>query len=274
MSNIVNIEGGIGLGVEAARILTQAQQKTAAQTGPFYPRQWAKPQLYSMTFTVPATGSVVSSSIPGIASPSSTNTQFTPATTNTYFFDGVLSADHDHSSTLTRQPVQDGAPIALNIYRNAPRVVLEVMMSDAMAQMVNGMYSAAASKSVSAWQQWEALKNLGVPITLATRLQSYPNMAIINIRARDEAKTAFALRAVISFEQILMAQVAAVNTSSRPQQTGSTPQGSVNTDTVPPQLVPSHQVTNFSSSSASATPPPGAGNWSSTALGGGSVSAF
>ena len=92
MSNkIVNIEGGIGLGAEMVRIYTAAQSKVAAQTGPFRPRQWAKTQLYSMTFTAPASGSVVSSSIPEIASPSSTSTQFSPAQTTTYFFDAVLA---------------------------------------------------------------------------------------------------------------------------------------------------------------------------------------
>jgi hypothetical protein len=221
--------------------------------GPFRPRQWAKKQLYSMTFTRPAyevTG-VIGTPLSGI-------TQKTE--TVTYFFDAVMAGDHDESSTLTKQPVQNGAPISLNIYRHAPRVVLEVMMSDAMATMVNGIYTQVpSSKSISAWQQWVALKNLGVPITLATRLQTYSNMAIVNMRARDEARTAFGLQAVIAFEQILMAQVAVVNTSSRTHQTGSTPQGTVNAMPVPSQVAQSNKVTN-----PPAKPAPGAGSYSST----------
>jgi hypothetical protein len=264
VSTIGNIAGGIGVGVSAYLKAT-------------------RPQLYSMTFIQPATGTTVNSSIitsggsaPNPSGPANTGTQ---AQTITYFFDAVLAADHEHSSTLTKMPVQTGAPISLNIYRNAPRVVLEVIMSDAMASLVNGILTLvnqirgnqSPSKSITAFQQWVALKNLGVPIVLATRLISYPNMAIVSIRARDEVKTAHGLRAVIAFEQIQMAQVAQVNTSARPDATDSTPQGTVNTETPAPQLVPSHTPTVFPT-----TPTPGAGTLSSngTPMGGGSGGAF
>lgn len=98
--------------------------------GSYRPPQWSKkvqmfyiyipPAVNSPANTAtndPATGFVITAS--GV-------------TGQKYFFDAVLSADHDQQAQITEEPVQTGANISDHAFIKPARITLDIGMSDAM----------------------------------------------------------------------------------------------------------------------------------------------
>ena len=142
-----------------------------------------------------------------------------------------------------------------------------------MASYAPGMWTGNASKSVSAFQTLTSLQKNRTLVTLTTRLATYKNMLIENIRAIESAKSIKALRATVLFSEIFLADVTAVKSglvapddlgnlqSSRPNLTGQTQTGSVQTVTPSAALFNQH---NIAASSYPVHAVPGAGSWSGT----------
>ena len=124
-------------------------------------------------------------------------------------------------------------------------------------------YTSNASKSVSAYEKFCELQAKRVPLTLTTRLSTYKNMLIEDIRASDDNRTNHGLRAVISFAQIITADVSSETVSARPQATKSTNLGKTQPLPVPGSLKASHEITKPSKLPGSNIP--GAGTFSSDA---------
>ncbi len=195
----------------------------------YRPPNWgSKPQLYSITCTLPANTSNSGNSNTGSTSQA--------AQATTYFFDATLRVDHTQEAVGTEHPVQVGTAIIDHIYLRAPRVVLEIGISDAMQSYSSGQYSGGSSRSVSAYQTFKQIQAARVPITLATRLDSYQNMWVEVTRATETSATFSSLRAILSFRQILSAQVASSTVSSRPDTTNSTPEGTKAPENVSPDV--------------------------------------
>jgi Dit-like phage tail protein len=155
----------------------------------------------------------------------STTTQLGAPTS--YFFDAVFKVNHIQEVTITKQPVQTGAPVADHSYMQPARVELEIGMSDTMSEY-RPIRNSVGPKSVNAYRQFIDLQNKRSQLTLVTRLKTYENMVITTIRATDDKSTINALKATIIFEQIFPAQITSVALAS---QSGGVPGGGGGTDT-------------------------------------------
>lgn len=200
----------------------------------YRPPQWASPQLTSITVVLPAAHTETVShnidfgteTVPGTENVPATTTQHAdePQST-TYFFDAVMSIEHEQELRITEHPIQSGAALSDHAYPLPARVVLEIGMSDAMASFVAGQYSDFSSKSVSAYQKLLSIQALKIPLTVNTRLRTYQNMLMERIRVRDDVSTIHGLKVVIPFRQIMVGSASIITQSARPNTTTSTNPG-------------------------------------------------
>jgi hypothetical protein len=200
----------------------------------YSPPNWSDgPALYSLIINNLTTTPVTPTTEGGIA-----GTNVAGASTTMFVFDGMKLADHEQSCIPTQHPLQAGYNIADHAVLQPARVVLEVVMSDAIAAYstgvdVNGkanppMWSGNPSKSVSAFQQMINLMQNRALITLNTRLQTYFNMLLVNVRAPDDQKTYFGASMTLTFQQLFIGTIAVQSNSARSQTTENNPQGQVN----------------------------------------------
>lgn len=267
---------------------------TSSSSGPYRPPQFSKEPQTSMSVTVGG------NSGGDFTTPGSGVTAQTGSASQKFYFDAVIRAEHEQILVPTMHPVQTGAPISDHAYLLPARVVLEIGMSDAMASYEAGAYNGGSSKSVTAYQKFVSIQAQRQPITLNTHLNKYKNMLIQSIRAVDTNDTLYALKAIITFQQIipatvtttLFANTSAPNTdpsqSARPNQNIDTPAGTqitsppsqslINGNNVPgaltngalsPQSLSSGtaaQTTLVNGNLAAGELVPGAGTWSSNPL--------
>jgi hypothetical protein len=202
-------------------------------------------------------------------------TSVTDARGNLYVFDAVIQSEHQRAARKAEHPVQTGANLSDHIFILPARVVLEIGMSDAMDSFESGMWTAASSKSVSAYQQLKTLWENRQPLTVTTRLDTYQNMFIMNISSLDNAKTRYGLKALIAFEEMFTGSVSSspVADSARPQTTDSSSEGSKATISVDnavqsqhEYMAPSPAILNgigIGSAVINTGHVPSAGNWNS-----------
>ncbi len=131
------------------------------------------------------------------------------------FFDAILNVSTEHNATITSHPVQNGANISDHMYLEPVQITMEIGMSDAMGSMVRGQWTGASTKSVSAYRKLCELQEARIPFAVLTRLNRYENMVIKSISVNDDAATYYGLRATISMQQILLANVATEKVSAR-----------------------------------------------------------
>jgi hypothetical protein len=194
--------------------------------GRYRPPNWNQPPTTSMTVTLPPASSVTSVSyVNGQPVPEAATPAPPAQMPTTFFFDAVLRIEHNQEATLTKHPVQVGPALVDHMYLQPARVILDVGMSDAMQSFMAGQYSSGKSKSVSAYQTFLQIQASRAPITLQTRLNTYYNMQIVDIRASDTSQTSRGLRCVIYLEQIISATVSQTTVSERPNATNSTNEG-------------------------------------------------
>jgi len=215
----------------------------------YRPPQWnQQPQLTSITATLPQATVTTSATANGQSVPEASGSSTQPASSTTFFFDAVIRADHVQELTATKHPIQNGASVVDHSYLEPARLVLEVMFSDALDRYRAGSYTSAQSKSVSAFQTFQYLQALRIPLTVNTKLRQYTSMVIKSLRAADTKETVAGLRMTLYLEQILIGTVTSATQSARPSETGSSQEG-----TVTPQPLPS-SLQNYVDSM---------GNWSS-----------
>jgi hypothetical protein len=202
------------------------------QLGPYRPPNWgSQKQLYSMTCTLPGTPAATvsySSSVGGVVTPGSTGSSTSPGTTGkatTYFFDATLRVEHTQEAVMTKHPVQVGPAIVDHIYLLPSRVILEVAISDALQSYLTGQYGGGQSRSVNAYQTFLQIMKARVPIALATRLNAYTNMGLIDVRANEDYRTIKGFRGSLHFEQIISSTLSDTPTSARPNATNTTNEG-------------------------------------------------
>ncbi len=205
-------------------LVVQSGNPQATSSAPYRPSIWQEPALTSITVT--ALGSA--SNIGEVGS--------------IYVPDAVLMLTHNTELTVTQNPVLSGANIADHAYVLPQTVTVEIGMSDAMDEYGVGMWSMAGSKSVNAYKLLKALALGRATLTLQTRLDTYTNMIIQNIIAPDDVETRWALRATVTFFQLLTASVASFSIPNTPDaanlQTSSI--GTVVPQQPTGNLIPSH----------------------------------
>jgi len=193
-----------------------------------------------------------------------------------FVFDGTIRAEHEQQSIVTLIPVQTGAAITDHVYAMPARLTVEIAMSDAMQSYTIGQWTTGPSRSISAYQQLKALQLAGTPLTIATKLETYPLMVITDCRAEETKDTKYALKATATFTQILTSLIEAnqsnlnfdmtgVDTSGIPQTVPSTADGGqAQGQPTTPTTQSIYGVTPVGPGETQLTTVGGAGNFSST----------
>ena len=190
-----------------------------------------------------------------------------PKSQTRYIFDAVLRASHSQRIQKTAHPVQTGANIVDHAYVVPAELVLEIAMSDAMADYSKDMWTGAATKSISTYQVILAMSIARIPLSIATRLRTYTNMLITDIEADDTVKTIGGLKMRVTFSEIPLAITQTNDDSARPQTTSTTTLGSV--IPTPPTATQDANYNVLGNTSQNSSPPvlydaPGTSDWSST----------
>lgn len=123
-------------------------------------------------------------------------------------FDAVFHLDHYAEAALTEHPVQSGAPISDHAYVRPKTLTIEVGMTDAVK-------GGSAGRSASAFKMFMELLSLREPLRVVTRLKTYDNMVITSVSAPDDKSTMNALKAVITFKEVIMADVLTVSVQQK-----------------------------------------------------------
>ena len=166
---------------------------------------------------------------------------------NMFVFDALKRAHHKRVATVTQHPLQSGFNISDHVVMQPTQLVLEVGMSDAIASYTvagyTPMWTINKSKSVSAYQQMEALMTNRVLMTINTRLETYDSMILVDISVEDTARTYFGgLAMVLTFVQVFVADVSISYESARIQASGETTQGTVQPQPPSQTVVDQHKV--------------------------------
>ena len=262
------------LTVVVAPVLAQVEAGPLPKPGPWRPPEWKGPALTSLTVPAPATQSVVTDpfgqALPGAAA--------SPKTPPVYVFDAILRAEHQRELKKTEHPIQAApnaptASITDHAFLLPARVRLDLAMSDAMASYTPNAWGGGASKSVSAYQTLVSLQAARTLVTLTTRLATYSNMIVESITPTETRETRHGLRASVLFSEVFIAASAAPGadaSSTRPQTTGSTASGVVQTLPTTNALSQQNNVTAPGAAAGNVIPKantiPGAGAWSSVSL--------
>jgi hypothetical protein len=228
----------------------------------YVPPNWSnlKPSLYAITFASQGSiqqgafnsfGSETESSELLIANTNDAKAGYNATLQmNMFVFDAIKRAQHRQTAVITQHPLQTGFNISDHVVMQPAQLVLEVAMSDAIASFTlagyTPMWTSNPSKSVSAYQQMEALMVNRQLMTINTRLDTYSNMILADITSEDTERTYFGgLAMVLSFQQVFIADVSLSYESSRPQASGDTQKGAV--QPLPPSkpVVDQHLVTEL-----------------------------
>lgn len=287
MSGGIDISPGVAGSIASIGAISVITGNTSALTalvptvGPLRPAQWSKPAITMITVPAPyahtATNNPVSAesaaagAATGTLTISGTGTKVTPnAKPQLYVFDAVMRVGHSQPVVITQNPIQTGANITDHAFLRPARVTMGIGMSDVMDAYAPGMWVGNSSKSVSAFQVLDNLRAARIPLTVTTRLKTYTNMLIEDIRADDSIKTLYGLSAVIEFQQIFIASVATQGVSARTQTTDSSALGAVQPNQPSAGMVANNQLpsttTGIPSSptiQANQGTVNGAGTWSS-----------
>jgi hypothetical protein len=80
-------------------------------------------------------------------------------------------------------------------------------MSDVMGSYKLSQWEDGESRSVAAYLQIMEWKNSGKPLSIFTRLDDYDNMVVEHVSTTDTVKTKHGLRCIVTFRQIITAEV-------------------------------------------------------------------
>lgn len=289
MAGGIDISPGIVGSIASIGAISVVTGNTAALTalvptiGPLRPSQWSKPAITMITVPAPyvqtpATTTPITAVGPGTVDGSAGTftmsvTKVLPppnAAPQLYVFDAVFRVSHSQPLTITQNPIQTGANITDHAFLRPARVTMGIGMSDVMDSYAPGMWVGNSSKSVSAFQVLDSLRAARIPLTVTTRLKTYTNMLIEDIRVDDSIKTLYGLSAVVEFQQIFVANVATQGVSARTQTTDSSALGAVQPNQPSAGIVANNQLpsatTGIPSSptiQANQGTVNGAGTWSS-----------
>lgn len=219
----------------------------------YTPPNWSdQPSLYSIVVSDSTTNTPVTLDSKGNAV---MQTNVAGSTTTMFVFDAIKLADFDQSCIPTQKPLQTGFNTSDHAVLQPARIVLEVIMSDVIAAYSTGvgsdgvpnppMWSGNPSKSVSAFQEMINLMQNRTLITLNTRLDTYENMLLVNVRAKDDQLNYYGAAMVLTFQQLIISTVTTSFDSARSQTTGDTAQGTIQTQNPDPVTLQQHTVTSL-----------------------------
>lgn len=157
-----------------------------------------------------------------------------------FVFDAVFRLEHNSGRKITENPVQNGAYISDHSYQLPASLTLDIGMSDSMDSYMVGQWGGADAKSVAAYEQIMKWQQNGEPLEITTRLCEYTNMVVENVSIPDDYKTKHGLKCMVTFKQIITAEVTETPVDSSVSNANvSSPKGSVSpiaTSTIPSGL--------------------------------------
>ena len=230
-----------------SQIFTSANPSQAAQpgvSGPWRPPQYSKEPLFTV----------------GVTDPNSGN-QYV------YIFDSPIRVTHEQRSVITMNPVQTGAAVSDHAYVIPARVTVEILMSDAMQAYDTSEFTGGGPKSVMAYAALVQLQEDRQVVSIATRLREYDQMLVAEVRAEEDKESRYALKAWVTFQEIITASVGyepPMVSSGMPQTTGYTMAGQIPTTPPPPAVQSQNGVTGIPAALGSAFP--SAGNYTSNSV--------
>jgi hypothetical protein len=115
--------------------------------------------------------------------------------------DVVPKETHDHSSTITSHPVEEGMDISDGTRDEPDALSLECLISNTPLGE-----SPDASRSQNARDQLLTLKSSGKLLTVLTTLGPYTSMLIEHVSVTRDAPTYNALSFTVSFKKIIVVQ--------------------------------------------------------------------
>jgi len=125
-------------------------------------------------------------------------------------FDVVEVEAHESVLTITKNPVETGVSLADHAYMEPLRLELTVVVSDwnfhgkdQNGQPIDDVWQSSAGRSVNAFEMLTNLQAQAEPFDVQTGLKLYNNMLITRIAVEQDAKTAAALIARVSLEQVI-----------------------------------------------------------------------
>ena len=129
-----------------------------------------------------------------------------------WFFDAVLKLTHDRGLVITDHPVEEGANITDHSYVRAKTLTLEIGMSDVGV----GGFETRQSRSVSAFEILSEMQEKREPVDVVTRLDTYKNMLIEDIKVDEDNTTTHGLRASVFLREVKIVSAESVMLEGRP----------------------------------------------------------
>ena len=150
-----------------------------------------------------------------------------PILIGSYQIDAAISESHQFESDITEFPVEQGSAISDNIQSKAIMVTIEGIVSDTPIGLIATLRNQQAASSdflpvsdpkqalaavqgstflpsVDARTALLAIRDARVPITIATSIRTYENMALQSLTIPVDASTGAALRFTAVFKQIII----------------------------------------------------------------------
>jgi hypothetical protein len=126
--------------------------------------------------------------------------------------DAVLSEQHDFESEVTEHPVESGANVSDHIRNKPATLKLECVVSNTpifqkeVVERMGGFRKGSPGRAEDAFATLMRLREEQQPITVATRLKAYSNMAIASISIPRDAKTGDTMRFSLVLKEIRLVE--------------------------------------------------------------------
>lgn len=138
-----------------------------------------------------------------------------------YFFDVTYSENHALENAITENPVQSGASINDHVYQQPRQLTLDVGVSDCLTSYASGQFTNSSTRAISAYQVLVGLWKTAQVMQIATPFETYPSMVLKSINMNCTAQTMNAMRATVTFQEVIIVNAVNVGISSEQQVTGS-----------------------------------------------------
>ena len=150
----------------------------------------------------------------------------------TYFFDVTFRETHSFTNQITQNPVQTGAAINDHVYQQPYTFTWDVGVSDCLG----AIKGSSSSSSASAFNVLETMWQKSDALTITTEFFTYQNMVIKSFIVTRDKNSMYAMRATVTFQQIIVTDAVAIRvsqkTTSAPQTTKQTNAGVKATSTI------------------------------------------
>ncbi len=122
--------------------------------------------------------------------------------------DIVVSEGVTTSSTITENPVEQGADVTDHIITNAMSFTMTGMVSDTPVKFLGGLLSrqsllSAERPTVKAWEELLSLQASKTPFTLVQNLKSYDNVFIESLATTQDKDTSKLLNFTATMKEII-----------------------------------------------------------------------